>query len=600
MKLPAKVRSIRSAGALVASAFLVSSYGTSAQQTPAPGTPPPARVDAPLPAILKSYKDVTAARLKNPEPDNWLQIRGTYNGWGHSPLDQITRANVKQLQLAWVFSTGAGAAHEAAPVVNGGVMFVSAPGNQVIAIDAKTGTQLWRYRRELPPGAIVMHPVSRGVALYGDKVFFASNAAVLVALDAKTGKEVWTATVEDNQNGYYMSGAPLVADGKVMVGISGGEWGIRGFVAAYNVDTGDEVWRTFTIPGPGEPGHETWPDGDEWKTGGGPTWVSGNYDPETNLLYWGVGNGGPWMGDLRPGDNLYISSTIAIDASSGKIVGHYQYNPNESFDWDEVSPPLLIDYTRNGKTITGLVNAARDGYLFFLERTKGSIRFVDARPYVLQTAFKGVDPQTGRVEYDPEHKPAAGKSVDICPMWVGAKNWQPAAFDPRTRLIYIPTSANLCSTMTGTKPAYEAGKVYTGGRNILFIAPGADHIGETAAWNVDTGKKVWSYDFAKSTNWGGLLTTAGGLVFGGGTADRLFRALDAATGQLLWQMPTNSGVMGQPSTFMVDGKQYIAVMSGWGGDARGVQAQLNRIRPGEFPEVPDGGAIWVFTLPEDR
>ena len=200
-------------------------------------------------------------------------------------------------------------------MVNNGVMYVAAPGNQVIAIDARTGTQLWRYRREPPPDMIAMHRVSRGVALYDDKVFFASNAAVLVALDARTGKEVWTATVEDNRKGYYMTAAPVVADGKVMVGVSGGEFGIRGFVAAYDVGTGKEVWRAFTIPAPGEPGHETWPKGDEWKTGGAPTWVSGNYDPATNLLYWGVGNGGPWMGELRPGDNLYVSSTIAIDAS---------------------------------------------------------------------------------------------------------------------------------------------------------------------------------------------------------------------------------------------------------------------------------------------
>jgi len=587
---------IRFAAAFLACALFLTSFSGSAQQAPPRDLP----TAAPLPRILGEYKEVTSARLKSPEPGNWLQIRGTYSGWGYSPLDQITPKNVSVLQLAWVFSTGAGSAHEAAPLVNQEVMYVAAPGNQVIAIDAKAGTQLWRYRRQLPEGAIVMHPVSRGVALYGDRVFFASNAAVLVALDARTGKEVWTATVEDNKKGYYLSGAPVVADGKVIVGVSGGEWGIRGFVAAYDVETGKEVWRAFTIPGPGEPGHETWPDGDEWKTGGGPTWVSGNYDPDTNLLYWGVGNGGPWMGDLRPGDNLYTSSTIAIDAATGKIVGHFQYDPNESFDWDEVSPPLLIDYKRNGNTITGLVNVARDGYMFFLERKMGPIRFVDANPYVLQTAFKRVDPKTGRVEYDPQHKPAVGKTVDFCPMYLGAKNWQPAAFNPRTRLIYIPTSANLCSTMTGTKPDYQAGRTFTGGRSTLFIAPGADHIGETAAWNVDTGKKVWSYNFAKSTNWGGLLTTASGLVFGGGTADRMFRALEASTGQLLWQMPTNSGVMGQPSTFTVEGKQYVAVMSGWGGDARGVQARLNAIRPGEFPEVPDGGAIWVFTLPGDK
>ena len=586
------------AAAILVAAFWVTLTPGAAQQPPAPGSPAAAPAPlVPVPAVLQNYQPVTAKRLENPEAGNWLQVRGTYNGWGYSPLDQITPNNVKQLSLAWVFSTGAVNAHEAAPLVNNGVMFVSAPGNQVIALDAQTGTMLWRYRRELPPGAIVMHPVSRGVALYGDRVFFASNAAVLVALDAKTGTELWTTTVEDNKKGYYFSGAPLIADGKVIVGASGGEWGIRGFVAAFDVETGKEAWRTFTIPAPGEPGSETWPKGDQWKTGGGPTWVAGNYDPATNLLYWGVGNGGPWMGELRPGDNLYTSSTIVMDASSGRIAGHFQYNPNESFDWDEVSPPLLVDFTRNGRTVTGLVDVARDGYMFFLERTsKGPLTFVDAMPYVLQTVFKSIDPKTGRVEYNPEHKPGVGKTVDICPMWVGAKNWQPAAFNPKTRLLYVPTSANLCSSLTGTKPEYRAGSTYTGGRNTLFIAPGADHLGETQAWNVDTAKKVWTYNFPKSSNWGGLLTTGSGLVFGGGTADRLFRALDASTGRLLWQAPTNSGVMGQPSTFMINGKQYVAVMSGWGGDARGVQAQLNRLRPGEFPEVPDGGALWVFTL----
>ena len=201
-------------------------------------------------------------------------------------------------------------------------------------------------------------------------MFFAAGEAVLVALDARTGREVWTTKVEDNKNGYYMSLAPLVADGKVMVGASGGEFGIRGFVAAFDVDTGKELWRTFTVPAPGEPGSETWPKGDQWKTGGGSIWVTGNYDPDTNLAFWGTGNGGPWMGDQRPGDNLYTSSTIAIDVATGKIKGHFQYHPNDSWDWDEVSPPILVDYQRNGRTIKGLIDVARDGYLWFLERTE--------------------------------------------------------------------------------------------------------------------------------------------------------------------------------------------------------------------------------------
>jgi alcohol dehydrogenase (cytochrome c) len=570
----------------------------SAQQRPQEATRAAPVTPAPLPAILRDYKPVTAERLNNPEPDNWLQIRGQYSGWGYSELDQINPKNVKQLQLAWAFSTGTVNAHEAAPLVNNGAMYVSAPGNQVLAINAKTGTLLRRYRREIPAGAIIMHPVSRGVPLFGERVYFASNAAVLVALDARTGKDIWTTTVEDNKKAYYISAAPVVADGKVMVGVSGGEWGIRGFVAAYDLETGKEVWRCYTIPPPGEPGSETWPKADEWKTGGGPTWVSGNYDPATNVLYWGVGNGGPWMGELRPGDNLYTSSTIALNVSTGKIVGYHQYDPNESFDWDEVSPPLLIDFKRAGKTIKGLIDVARDGYMFYLERIpEGPINFVDANPYVLQTVFNGVDPKTGKIEYNAEHKPGVGRTADFCPMYLGGKNWQYAAFSPKTRMIYIRTSANLCTSMTSQKSENRFGSTYTGGRSELFIAPGADHVGETQAWNVDTGKKVWSYNFEDSSNWGSLLATASGLVFGGGTSDRMFRALDASTGQLLWQMPTSSGMMGQPSTFMVDGKQYVAVMTGWGGDARGVQARLERIRPGEFPEVPEGGSIWVFTLP---
>jgi alcohol dehydrogenase (cytochrome c) len=581
-------------GALAVVVF--AAYGT-AQQAPAKGSPsttPPEFV--PVPKALQHYKPVTAGRLTHPEDGDWLMIRRTYDGWGYSPLTQITRDNVRRLQPAWMFSTGVANGHEAPPIVNNGVMFVATPGNQVVAIDAKTGVVLWRYRRPLPEGAIVQHPTTRGVALYGDRVFFASNAAVLVALDARTGKEVWTAAVEENKNGYYLTAAPLVADGKVMVGTAGGERGIRGFVAAYDAETGKEAWRAFTIPAPGEPGSETWPPGDAWKTGGGSTWVTGNYDPATNLVYWGVGNGGPWMGDQRQGDNLYLSSTIAIDAATGAIKGHQQYEPNESWDWDEVSPPLLIDYKRGSRTVKGLINVARNGYMFYLERTDGRINFVDANPYVKQNVFLGVDPKTGRPEIDPDRKPGTGKKADFCPTWWGGKNWPPAAFSPQTRLIYVPTQENLCATMIGRKVEYRAGGSFTGATTELYIAPGAKHISEVQAWNVDTGKKVWTHEFTNSANWGGMLATAGGLVFSGGTADRMFRAFDASTGELLWEFPTSSGIMAPPSSFTVDGKQYIAVVSGWGIDPRSMQNRLNRVRPGEFPEVPEGGSIWVFAV----
>ncbi len=556
--------------------------------------------DAPMPAVLRDYKAVTADRLKHPEDGNWLMIRRTYDGWGYSPLDQITSANVGRLKPVWVFSTAETRSHESAPIVNNGVMFVTTPMNQVIAIDARSGNLLWRYRRPRPEGASVPHETNRGIALYGDKVYCAAGEAVLVALDARTGKEVWTTTVADNKSSYYITLAPLVAGGTVMVGASGGEFGIRGFVAAFNPDTGKELWRTYTVPAPGEPGSETWPKGDEWKTGGAPVWVTGNYDPETNIAYWGTGNGGPTIGDNRPGDNLYTASTIALDVATGAMKGYFQYHPNDSWDWDEVSPPILLDYQRNGRTIKGLVDVARDGYLWFLDRalTKdGRFRFVDAKPYVHQDVFRSLDPVTGRPDIDPEHIPTTGKPAAFCPGSHGGKTWPPAAFSPKTRMIYIPADNNMCSSNMGVKVEYRAGKGFVGiGNSHPFTVPGADHFGEVQAWNVDTGQRVWTHSYAKSPNWGSMLATAGGLVFSGGTTDRKFHAFDAATGKLLWEFPTNSGILAPPTSFLIDGKQYIALESGWGGDARGDQANLNRLFPGEFPEVPEGGAVWVFAV----
>jgi len=561
---------------------------------PALPTPPP----IPMPAILQAYKPVGADRLLKPDERDWLMIRRTYDGWGYSPLDQITTRNVARLRPVWSFSTGSTSGHEAPPIVNDGVMFVATPGNQVIAIDAKTGHQLWRYRRTSPEDLIALHRTNRGVALYGDKVLLATSEAVLVALDARTGREVWTSEVADNRSGYYMSLAPLVADGKVMVGASGGETGIRGFVAAFDIETGKEMWRVYTIPAPGEPGSETWPQGDQWKTGGGSVWVTANYDPDTHLSFWGTGNGGPWMGDQRPGDNLYTASTIAIDVTTGTIKGHYQYHPNDSWDWDEVSPPILVDYRRDGRTIKGLIDVARNGYLWFLERSGGPITFVQGMPYVKQTVFRGLDPKTGRPDVDPARTPGTGKVADgICPSHWGGKNWPPIAFSPETRMIYIPANENLCSTITGSPVKYTPGDRFVGASSVVSIAPGADHFGEVQAWHVDTGKKVWTHTYATSPNWGSMLATGGGLVWSGGTNDRKLHAFDAANGKVLWEFPTTSGILGPPVSFSVDGKQYIAVQSGWGVDSRSMQARLNTLTRGNYPEVPEGGSVWVFALP---
>src|SRR5436189_4761391 len=455
-------------------AALILIAGTiAAQQPPAPPAPagqPPAAV----PLVLENYKPATADRLKKPEDSDWLMVRRTYDGWGYSPLEQITTKNVQRLLPVWEFSTGMVSGHEAPPIVNNGVMFVATPGNQVIALEAKTGKLLWRFRRPFAEGGLVPHATTRGLALYADKVFFAVGEAVLVAIEAKTGNEVWTAKIEENKNGYYTTMAPLAVDGKVFVGASGGEFGIRGFIAAFDANTGKELWRTYTVPAPGEPGSETWPKGDQWKTGGGSIWVSANYDPDTNLAYWGTGNGGPWMGDQRPGDNLYTSSTIAIDLASGTIKGHFQYHPNDSWDWDEVSPPILVDYTRNGRTVKGLIDVARDGYMWFLERTDGPIKFVDGQPYVRQNVFRSLEPKTGRPDVDPDRKPGTGKEASFCPSHWGGKNWPPIAFSPRTRMIYVPANENLCGSIVGREVAYSAGRAFTGATSQNTIGDGPD------------------------------------------------------------------------------------------------------------------------------
>ncbi|HEY2844494.1 MAG TPA: PQQ-dependent dehydrogenase, methanol/ethanol family [Bryobacteraceae bacterium] len=561
------------------------------------------QVNAPMPAALRDYPAVTAERLLKPEDGNWLMIRRTYDGWGYSPLDQITPANVARLKPVWEFATGETRVHESAPIVNNGVMFVTSPMNQVIAIDAKSGNVLWRYRRPRPEGASVPHETNRGVALYGDKVYWAAGEAVLVALDARTGKEAWTTTVGDNKASYYITLAPLIAGGTVMVGCSGGEFGIRGFIAGFNVDTGKELWRTYTVPAPGEPGSETWPaGGDQWKTGGASVWVTGNYDPATNIAYWGTGNGGPTVGDVRPGDNLYTASTLALDVATGAIKGYFQYHPNDSWDYDEVSPPILVDFQRNGRTIKGLIDVARDGYIRFLDRSNGGrndgkIKFVDGMPFVYSNVIRGLDPETGRADIDPAHKPLTGKIAEFCPSGPGGKNWPPIAFSPKTRMIYIPANENLCSSYMGTMVTYSPGKGFVGvGGSTPRMRPGAEHFGEVQAWNVDTGKKVWTHEYQKSPNWGSMLATAGGLVITGGTNDRKVHALDASTGKLLWEFPTSSGILAPPTSFLIDGKQYIAIESGWGGDSRTMQARLNQLFPGEYPEVPEGGSVWVFAV----
>jgi alcohol dehydrogenase (cytochrome c) len=548
-------------------------------------------------AQLLSPRPVTDERLENPEPENWLMYRGNYASWGYSPLDQIRRENVSRLRPAWTFSTGSDEGHQSPPIVNDGVLYITTPAHEVLALDAREGDLLWRYQRDLPADSHPFHPTNRGVALYENRVYVATGDAFVVALDGRTGEMVWERSVADYRLGYYMTLAPLVAKGKVMVGVSGGEFGIRGFVQALDARTGEPAWRTYTVPGPGEKGHETW-SGDSWKTGGAPVWITGSYDPALGLTYWGTGNAAPWMGDARPGDNLYSNSVIALDVVTGALVAHHQYHWNDSWDWDEVAAPLLVEVPRSDRSMPALVHPGRNGYLWLLERSPKAIGFVDAWPYVHQDVFTRIDGKTGRPEYDPSKKPSTGTVISFCPSLWGGKNWTPAAFSPETRLLYVPANDNLCMTWQGEPAKYVPGERFTGiatRRNRgMFVREGATHVGELQAWDLALGKKVWSQTF-EGPNWGPLLATAGGLVFQGGTSDRYFRAFDAETGELLWKERTNSGVTGVPTSYAIDGVQYVAVLSGWGVDAHKMQVAFDGVR-GMSTFVPQGGVLWVFAL----
>ena len=539
------------------------------------------------------YPPVTDERLVSPGPEDWLMYRRTYDGWGYSPLDQITAANVARLAPVWSLSTGLRPGHESPPLVNGRFMFLTTPRNNVLALDAGTGELLWRYVRRLPDGLTHGHPTNRGAALYEDRVYLATVDAHVVALDAATGEVVWEQPVEDHRTGYYMTMAPLVVNGKVMVGVSGGERGIRGFVAALDARSGAEVWKAYSIPTPDQPGGDSWP-GDSWRTGGAPVWLTGTFDPVLNLTYWGTGNPGPWMGDQRPGDNLYTNSVMALDADTGELRGYHQYHWNGSWDWDEVAAPLLVDVERGGRTIDALVHPGRNGYLWLLGRHADGISFIDARPFVRQNVFTRLDPRTGRPEYDPNHRPGTGVRASFCPSLWGGKNWPPAAYNPLTRYLYVPANENLCSYIEGREAEYEPGERFIGASSQTFAHEDADHFGELQAWDLDAGEKVWTREFA-SPNWGPVLTTAGGLVFAGGTNDRYFRAFDARSGEILWRQRTSSGIIGVPVSFMIDGVQHIAVQAGWGIDAQRMQGAIDRSL-GQTTHVPQGGVLWVFAL----
>ena len=532
----------------------------------------------------------------------WPVYGGDSGNTRYGKLDQITTKNVQRLKVAWVLQLGTLEAQESTPLVIGDTLYVTSSSGpkHVFAVEAKTGTVRWRYSPEIPAGVqqtTCCGLDNRGVAYAKGKVFVTRLDGYLVALDARTGKELWKSQVVDYTQGAAITSPPTAVKNLVVTGFAGGEYGVRGYISAFDQDTGKEVWRLYTVPATGEPGSETWK-GDSWKFGGGAAWYVGSYDPQLNLLYYGTSNPAPWAAVVRGPDssaygdftNLFTASTLAIDPDSGKIVWHYQSTPYDAWDYDGVNELVLADVVVGGQTTPVLFKADRNGFFYVLNRKTGKL--ISAEPYVFVNWATGVDKASGRPIEIPEKRPRLDTwARDICPNLFGGKNWEPMAYSPQTRLVYIPTF-NLCMDLAGRTAEYKRGMFYLGSEwDLAKVGPGG-HMSEAIAWDPIKNVKVWG-NKEELPFMGGMLPTAGGLVFHG-NIQGWFKALDARTGQLLWQFNAGSGISAGPVTYELDGKQYVAVVSG-----RLVTPPsfLGHIGEKIFASSPPGGALFVFELP---
>ena len=484
------------------------------------------------------------------EPGNWLTYSRNYQGHRFSPLAEINVTNVGNLKVKWAFQFSH-PSNEVSPIVVDGVMYVTGP-NAAAALDARTGRTLWFWRRPIPSDYhnIGFGRVNRGPAILDDKLYVTTLDCYLVALDLKSGTQMWATKVGDYKLGYSMTVAPLAIDGKIVVGVSGGEAGIRGFVDAYDAKTGKQAWRFWTIPGPGEPGHETW-SGESWKTGGGSTWVTGVYDPDLKLVYWGVGNPGPdWNGDVRPGDNLYTCSLLALDTDTGRLRWYFQFSPHETHDWDAAHVPVLVDAKINGRERKLIVNANRNAFYYVLDRTTGE--FLAGRPYAKQTWARGLDAK-GRPIVVPDTEPSE-KGALVWPNLNGATVWFSPSYSPQTGLFYV-AAREIGSVYFKRDAEYKPGTFYAGGGEDEL--PMDDAWGAIRALDPTSGEMRWEFKL-HSPPWAGVLSTAGGLVFSGSDEGN-FYALDARTGKPLWDFQTGGGINANPISFNVDGHQRIAI-----------------------------------------
>lgn len=533
-------------------------------------------VSAEASAALSAVDDGALRRAESRAGD-WLTHGRTYSEQRFSPLEQIDDENVRGLRSAWTFETGLARGHEATPLVAGGVMYLTASWSVVLALDARTGDELWRYDPKVPKEVAAKaccDVVNRGVALYKGRVYSASLDGRLFALDAKTGDLVWEQVTVDQSKSYTITGAPRIVDGKVIIGNGGAEFGVRGYVSAYDAEDGKMIWRTFTVPSDPALGFETealekaastWKGGRWWEIGGGGTvWDSMAYDPELDLLYVGTGNGSPWVRHIRSpggGDNLYLSSILALRPSTGELVWYYQTTPGDTWDFTATQHLILADLTIDGALRKVIVQAPKNGFFYVIDRTDGS--FVSAENYVTTTWADGVDPETGRPN-EVEGQDFKDELAVVSPTPFGGHNWQPMSFSPKTGLVYIPAQevVGIYRQAEGFKIGDQRWNTGTDFNVYSMLTPDLVH-GLLVAWDPVAQKEAWSHYHATGWN-GGTLATAGNLVFQG-TADGRFVAYAADDGKALWEAQVGTGIGAAPISYEIDGEQYVAVVAGWGG-----------------------------------
>jgi len=499
-----------------------------------------------------TWAQVSPERIRDAdrEPGNWFTYSRDYNGQRYSPLTAITPANAGRLQAAWVYQIQQPGKFSTSPLVIDGILYITEPGGDVTALDGRTGRPVWRFSRRPPPDLhACCGSANRGLAVLNELLFVGTLDSHLLAIDLHTGKLRWDSVVADYRAGHAITVAPLAFGDRVLVGIAGGEYGIRGFLDAYDAKTGKRLWRFWTVPAPGETGHDSW-QGDSWQTGGAPTWITGSYDPTLNTVYWGTGNPGPdYDGDARKGDNLYSCSLIALDATTGKLRWHFQFTPHDVNDWDSAHVPILV----NSKDRKLVVVANRNGFYYVLDRVTGE--YLRGVPFGKQTWASGLD-EKGRPIRLPDMEPNAGGRM-VYPGFHGATNWFSPSYSPLTELVYVGVREEP-AYFVKERNSYSPGQWFSGGnpRGVPKVEP----TGSIRALEHSTGRVVWEFAL-KSPPWAGLMATAGGVVFGG-SSEGVFYALDAATGKPLWHFGTGAPIFANPVSFLVGGRQHVAIAAG--------------------------------------